>query len=319
VTQPLRVAVTGAGGFIGRAVVKAARERGHTVVAVVRSAPEHSVYPEGVEIRAVGDLAGGAAQEQAVERCDAVIHLAGRVRIPKPDRARAAEILRQSNAVMAAGLADAAARAGCRRFVFASSFSVYGAATAEGAILTEDSPLAPVSAYGASKRDAEAVLSEVAARTGLSLIVLRPPAVFGPGAASPFALLVNAVRLGLPLPLAMVKNSRSFIYVDNLADAFVAAAESEACGAFVVTDSAPVSSAGMVTQIAQAMSRRSSLVPMPVGLMRAAARTIGAGAVADSLLGSMAADGSRFMRATGWTPRVPVEEALARTVRASQR
>lgn len=309
----MRIAVTGAAGFIGKAVVAAALARGHAPVAVVRAA---AAFPDGVEVRAVGDLEDATAQARAVEGCDAVIHLAGRVRVLRSERARADDILLRANAGMTEGLAEAAARAGCRRFVLASSFSVYGSATADGVVLTEETPPAPATAYGRSKAAAEQRLAAVAARTGLSAISLRPPAVYGPGVASSFTTLMKVVARGLPLPLVGVKNRRSFVYVGNLADAFVVAAESEAAGVFLVTDSPPVSSAEMARAIAAALGVKARLLPAPMGLMRAAAGLIGAGPTADSLLGSMAADGSRFAQATGWRPGVTPDDAMAITARA---
>lgn len=311
----MRIAVTGAAGFIGRAVVEAALARGHSPVAVVRSAGS---FPEGVEVRAVGDLRSAEAQAAAVAGCEAVIHLAGRVKYDRSEKARADEILREANAVMTANLAEASAKAGVRRFVHASSLSIFGSATADGVVVRDDSPQAPVNSYGRSKQGAERMLAETTARTGLSAIALRPPAVYGPGVASSFTLLMKLVERGLPLPLANVENRRSFIYSENLAGAFVAAAESDATGAFIVADSQPLSSRELVEKMASALGVKARLVPAPVGLMRAVAKAVspGVGQLADSLFGSMAVDGSRFTEATGWRPAIGVEEALARTAQA---
>lgn len=302
----MRLSVTGAAGFIGRAVVRAALARGHEVVAVVRTAPPSGVLPAGAQVRAVGDLLSSDAQAAAVADCEAVIHLAGLVRARRGE----AQAFHRQNTVMTAQLAEAAAKAGCRRFVFASSLSVFPPTTPDGVTLTDASPTAPATPYGASKLEAERRLSQIAAGSGLSAISLRPPAVFGPGAeASPVGTLIKAVRLGAPLPLAGVRNRRSFIFSENLADAFVAACESNAEGAFIVTDSAPLSSARFVEMIAAALGRRARLLPAPPAILRR-------GRLAERLFGSMAVDGERFADAVGWRPAVDFEAAIVRTVGA---
>lgn len=310
----MKICITGAAGFVGRAAIEAALARGCQPVAVVRKAPERD-FAKGVEVRAVGDLLDPRAQGAAVEGCEAVIHLAARVRVERSERAREAELMRRDNALLTRGLAEAAARAGCRRFVFVSSLKVYGSTTPKGATLTDGSATAPSGAYGESKLEAEQMLADVAARTGLSAISLRPPAVFGPGAgASQLRLLMRAVQRGLPLPLGAVKNRRSFIYAGNLADALVAACESDAAGTFIVTDSDPISSGELAGVVAEAVGARVRLVPTPAGLARLAARLVGKGEMGDSLFGSMAADGAGFREAVGWSPRKNLSQAMAETV-----
>ena len=313
-----RIAVTGAAGFIGRAVVREALARGHDVVAVVRAAPPEGTLSANIEVRAVGDLREPTAQTAAAEGCEAVIHLAARS-VSRDERAHAAEFFRAHNELVTAGLAEAAVRAGCRRFVLASSLKVYASTTPDGAVLTDDAAPAPDTAYGASKLAAEARLADIAGRAGLSAIALRPPAVYGPGAgASQLGLLMRMVQRGLPMPLASVKNRRSFIYSENFAAALVKACESKVTGSFIVTDSAPLSSRELVERIAFALGVKPRLVPAPVGLMRALASAGGSRArqMADSLLGSMAVDGTPFCDATGWEPSVDPQEAMARTARA---
>lgn len=301
----MRLSVTGAGGFIGRAVVRAALARGNEVAAVVRTAPPPGVLSAGAQVRVVGDLLSPEAQAAAVADCEAVIHLAGLV------RARDADAFHRQNTLMTAQLAETAARAGCRRFVFASSLSVFPPTTPDGATLTDASPTAPATPYGASKLEAERRLAEIAASSGMSVVSLRPPAVFGPGAdASPVGKLIKAVRLGVPLPLAGVRNRRSFIFSENLADAFVAACESDVQGAFIVTDSAPLSSARFVEMIAAALGRRARLFPAPPAILRR-------GRLAERLFGSMAVNGERFAETLGWRPAVDFEAAVARTVGTS--
>ena len=310
----MNICVTGAAGFVGRAAVDAALAHGHQPVAVVRRTPEHG-FPTGVEVRAVGDLIDAGARAAAVKGCEAVVHLAARVRVEKGERAREAELMRRDNALLTGDLAEAAAAAGSRRFVFLSSLKVYGSTTPKGATLTDASPTAPHGPYGESKLEAERRLAEVAARTGMSAISLRPPAVFGPGqSASQLRLLMRAVQRGVPLPLGGVRNRRSFVYSGNLADALVAACESDATGAFVLTDSDPISSAGLAAAVAHAVGLKARLLPTPAGLARLGAKLIGKGEMGDSLYGSMAADGRGFGEATGWRPAVDRTEAMALTV-----
>lgn len=307
------IAVTGAAGFIGRAVVAAAVRRGHPVRALVRRSS--GPWPEGVTEVVTGDLAS-ADLSDALQGCDAVIHLAARVHVVRETQTDPLAAFRRENVEAMEHVARAAAAAGVRRFVLASSVAVFGSVLPHGTAAGDDSAKQPDRPYGRSKLEAEQQLAEIAPPLGLSWIALRPPAVFGPGAPAHFAKLMGAARRGLPLPLGAVDNRRSFIFVDNLADAFVIAAEGEAEGSFVVTDSEAVSSGELYRALCRAYGNVTRLPSLPAALVSAAARLALGRLRAESLLGSMAVDGSRFAQTFGWKPTVGFEDAVRRTVAA---
>lgn len=302
------IAVTGAAGFVGRATVAAAVRRGHPVRALVRRPA--GGWPAGVSEGVAPDLA--TADFAGV---DAVIHLAARVHVVEETEADPLAAFRRDNVELMDQVARAAAAAGVRRFVLASSVAVFGSALPDRTTAGDDAAKQPDRPYGVSKLEAEARLAKIAPGLGLSWAALRPPAVFGPGAPAHFAKLMAAARRGVPLPLGGVANRRSFIFVDNLADALVTAAEGSAEGAFIVTDSAPVSSGALYRALGAAYGRPAWQPTVPGALVAAAARLALGRLRAESLLGSMAVDGSRFADVFGWRPAVGFEEAVRRTVR----
>jgi nucleoside-diphosphate-sugar epimerase len=311
VTADSRVLLTGATGFVGRATLAAAAERGIAVTAATR----HDAIPAGADrsIR-IGDLAHEHAWEGVLEDVDAVIHLAARVHVMRDSAADPLTAYRAINVRGTAQLARAAAAAGVRRFIFVSSVKVHGDATPDEAF-TSDSPLAPVDSYGRSKVEAEAALSEIAARTALEVIVVRPPLVYGPGVGANFLRLLQLVNRGVPLPLGQVRNRRSLIYVGNLADVLLTAVTStrRVIGPLLVADGAPVSSPELVCRIARALGRPIRLLPVPPSFLRAAGALTGHSAAVARLLGSLEVDASVAAYALGWTAPVDMNEGLRRT------
>lgn len=307
--QPALIAVTGAAGFVGRATVAAAVRKGHPVRALVRRTS--GGWPAGVAEVVTTDLA-----EADFTGVDAVIHLAARVHVVNETEADPLAAFRRDNVELMERTLRAAATARARRFVLASSVAVFGSALPHGTAADDETAKRPDRPYGVSKLEAEARLAEIAAQLGVSWIALRPPAVFGPGAPAHFAKLMGAARRGLPLPLAGVENRRSFIYADNLADALVTAAAGEAEGAFIVTDSEPLSSGALYRALGAAYGRPAWQPRVPGALVSAAARLALGRLRTESLLGSMAVDGSRFAKTFGWRPAVTFEEAVRRTVGA---
>lgn len=307
-STPALIAITGAAGFVGRSVVAAAVRRGHAVRALVRRPARD--WPAKVTESVVEDL--GQADFTGV---DAVIHLAARVHVVQETQADPLSAFRRDNVELMERTARTAAAAGVRRFVLASSVAVFGSSLPHGATADDGSVRRPDRPYGVSKLEAEQRLAQLGRELGLSWIALRPPAVFGPGAPAHFAKLMGAARRGLPLPLGAVRNRRSFIFVDNLADALVTAAEGEAEGAFIVTDSAPVSSGALYRALGAAYGRPAWQPRVPEALVAGAARLALGGLRAESLLGSMAVDGSRFAQTFDWRPAVGFEAAVRRTVR----
>ena len=281
----MRVVVTGASGFIGRAVVPALRARGQEVRALDRAAP--------------GDLAGLVDWPAPLAGASGVVHLAVLAHSRDAGEAR----LRSVNVDAAIALGRAAAATGVK-MLFMSSVKVLGEET-PGAPFDESSPLVPQDAYGRAKAAAETALRAI---PGLALTVLRPPLVYGPGVKANFLALLRAVARGWPLPLAGIQNRRSLIFAGNLADAVARCLEAgEAAGSiYGVTDGAPLSTPALCRAIGGALGRPARLFSIPQALLEIAPP-------ARKLTRSLVVDDSAIRREFGWAPPHSVDEGLRLT------
>jgi nucleoside-diphosphate-sugar epimerase len=304
----VKILVTGASGFVGGPVCRRLLAAGHQVVAAVRR--DDAFLPLEAEARRVEPLGPDTDWRAALKGCDAVIHLAARAHVMKDRAADPLALFRRVNRDGAVRLAEQAAAAGVGRVVFVSSIKVNGEATAPGRPFRADDAPAPVDAYGVSKAEAEAALADIATRTGLSLAMVRPPLVHGPGAKGNLAALMRVLECGLPLPLGAVRNLRSLVGVDNLADALAFLAASPAQGRFLVRDGEDVSTPELVRLLARGLGRPARLLPVPVALLRLAAGVLGKGGAVTRLAGSLQVDDAP-LRALGWAPPVTLDDGLA--------
>jgi UDP-4-keto-D-QuiNAc 4-reductase len=308
----MNVLITGANGFVGTALrQRLARESQWNVRACARTPP--ATAADDVEWATCGDLAAETDWSPLLHGMDVVVHLAARVHVMNAD-ASDDTLYQRANVQGTRRLAEQAVNARVRRFVFLSSVKVHG----ESGHLTEDSPMAPADAYGVSKRDAENALREVAGRTGLEVVIIRSPLVYGPGVKANFHALMMAVRNGRALPLASVANRRSLVGVDNLADMIASCTASPAAAsqAFLVSDGDDVSTPDLVRRLASVMDRPARLIPVPVWALRAAAALTGRLPAVNRLTGSLTVDISKARRLLAWSPPVTLEEGLRRAVGA---
>lgn len=309
-----RVLVTGATGFVGRALVPRLCAAGWTVRAALRR-PD-APLPAGIEAAVVGDLDGPVQWAAALDGVEHVVHLAARVHVMGERGPDVLERYRRANAEATRRLTEAAAAAGVRRLLFMSSVKAAGEGGG-GVPLDESRVSAPSDPYGISKLEAEAAVRE-AAGSALEWTALRPPLVYGPGVGANFRKLMELVRRGLPLPLGLVRNRRSLVYVGNLADAVVHClghpGAADRC--FFVQDGEPLAVPDLIRRLATLMNRPARLIPVPVPALRLAARLAGAGPAFDRLCGSLEVDDSALRRATGWTPPFGSDQGLRATVDA---
>jgi len=280
----MKIAVTGASGFVGKALVARLREAGQDVVPLSRG--------DGVDYEDLG------AMTSRFEGADAVVHLAARAHRGGDDDAFAA------NARVARVAAQAARDAAVARFVLVSSIGVNGNAT-HGKPFTEDDAPAPAEAYARSKLRSEHEVRDVLEGSATSLVVVRPPLVDGPDAPGNMAKLRKAVVRGWPLPLASIANRRSFIGVDNLVDFLVlCVSRGEAAGElFVVADGEDLSTPQLVRRIAKRLGKPARLFPFPPAVLVALATMLGRERAARSLCESLQVDASKARRVLGWKPR----------------
>jgi len=304
--------VTGAGGFVGTALCRTLVARGHDVVGAVRRG---RLALPGVATVEVGDVGPDTDWGAALAGVETVVHLAARVHVMNDRTGDPLAEYRRVNVDGSRRLAERAATAGVRRLVHVSSVKVHGDASLERPF-TERDPAAPGDPYGISKAEAENAMAAVAAATGMDLVMVRPPLVYGPGVKGNFHTLVAALRRGLPLPLAGVVNRRSLIFVGNLADALALCAEHPAAAGetFLVRDGEDVSTPQLVRKLGKALGRPARLIAVPTGMVRLAAWLLGRSGAADRLFGSLAVDDAEIRRRLGWRPPFTLDEGLTRTV-----
>ena len=292
--------MTGAGGFIGRALCARLASTRVPHVAAVRTISRHDA--KRAEYVALGDFAAADWQD-ALIGVDAIVHLAGRTHVRGRD-ADAPTPYIVANVHVTRRLAEAAARCGVRRIVFASSVKVYGEATEPGRAFRAGDASAPQDAYAKSKAEAERVLGEICGAHGIDAIVLRFPLTYGPGVKGNFLALLEAVAHERRLPLAGIVNRRSFLYLGNAVSAIEA---------LPVADAKSVSTPELVTKLALALRLQSRLYYVPAPLLRAAAALSGRRTAVDRLLDSLEVDALRFRSLTGWSPSYSIDAGLAAT------
>jgi len=306
------VVVTGAAGFVGRAVVAHLVAQGMAVRAVVRMPPAAPIA--GAEVHPMGTLVARTDWQPVLAGARAVVHCAARAHKLADSTSDPLADFRAENCDITTALAEQCASAGVGRFVFLSTIGVLGAQTFGRPFRAGDPP-APHSDYARSKHEAEQSLQTIAARTGLELVVIRPPLVYGPGAPGNFGAMVRAVARGWPLPLgAITHNRRSLVAIDNLVDLVaVALSHPSAPGRVLLPcDGEDLSTAALVRRLALALRQPARLVPVPERWLTAAFRLAGREQTASQLCGSLQIDPTESREVLSWRPPVDIDEALRR-------
>ena len=305
------VLVTGASGFVGRALCAALGVQGCLVRGAARTLPDRSQTPS----IAVGDIGPVTDWRAAVTGCEAVVHLAAHVHVKRRLASNAAGEFHRVNVEGTENLARQAARAGARRFVFLSSVKVNGETSTERAFVESD-PVMPTDAYGASKAEAEKRLRIIASETGMEVVIVRPPLVYGPGVKANFLGLLRAVDSWVPLPLSSIANVRSLVYVGNLVHALSACLTHPAAAdrTFFVSDDHDVSTPQLIREIATALGKKPLLFPFPPLLLRGAGLLTGRAEQVARLTGSLQVDISSIKTALDWRPPFSMQQGLAQTV-----
>lgn len=213
-------------------------------------------------------------------------------------------------------LARQAAQVGVRRFVFVSSIKVNGEATQPGQAFTADDVPSPLDPYGVSKLEAEQGLREIEAQTGMEVVIVRPPLVYGPGVKANFAAMMRWVARGIPLPLGAIHNARSMVALDNLVDLLVACLKHPAAAeqTFLVSDGEDVSTTELLRRTAQAMGKKALLLPVPASVLELGATVLGKRDVAQRLCGSLQVDIEKTRRLLGWNPPLTLEQGLKKAL-----
>lgn len=309
-----RVLVTGASGFVGQAVCSSLLSRGVTVLAAARSELQPAPGQGTVKL---SEMSGTTDWSKVLDGVDGIIHLAARVHVMKDSAADPWREYLATNVEATRRLAEQAAESGVRRMVFVSSIKVNGERTEPGRPFTPADQPAPEDAYGASKMLAEEALAEVAARTGLDVVVMRPPLVYGPGVKGNFLSLLKACRRRLPLPLGGIDNRRSLVYLGNLVDALLRGLDHPAApgNVYLVRDGEDLATPQLVRRLSAALGVRPRLLPAPLRLMRLAAGVLGRSGAVERLAGSLQVDDRALRDDLDWAPPFTVDQGLTLTAR----
>jgi nucleoside-diphosphate-sugar epimerase len=308
--------VTGASGFVGHTVCERVLNLGMKVRGSYRSTSSQSRVPEGVEKIHIPSVDGATDWSSALPGVNVIVHTAARVHVLRDSAADPLTEFRRVNVAGTLTLARQAVDAGVRRFIFVSSIGVNGAETFEVPFTAEDKA-APHLPYAISKYEAELGLRQLAQETGLEVVIIRPPLVFGPAAPGNFNKLLVFVYRGIPLPLGAIHNRRSLVALNNLVDLIVTCLNHPAAAnqTFLVSDGDDLSTTELLRRTAAALGRPARLIPVPVLVFRAVARLLGRANFAQQLCGSLQVDISKTRNLLGWTPPVSVDDTLKQTAR----
>ena len=307
----MRVLVTGATGFVGRALVNALLGEGIQVVGVGRRQGD---FPNFI-YHAVQDVVAHNDWQPILQGCDVVVHLAARVHVMNEHSTDPLAEFRQVNVDGTLRLANEAAKAGVKRFIYMSSVKVNGEHTKSGQPFTEEDAVSPEDAYGLSKLEAEQGLFLIASQTGMEVVIIRPPLVYGDGVKANFASMMGVVKRGIPLPLGAIYNQRSFLYVRNLVSFIrVCMVHPKAANqVFLVSDGHDLSTTELLKRCAQALGVKSRLLPVPQGWLTFCAALVGKSAMTQRLCGNLQLDINKARSLLGWTPPLTVEDGLHET------
>lgn len=309
-----RVLVTGGQGLVGAALTTCLLAQGMGVRVSTRRKPANSdPRVEGIQTTDLGAATDWLPALQSIDTC---VHCAARVHVMHDTEANPLTAFRAVNVDGTLNLARQAAAAGVKRFVFISSIKVNGESTVPGQAFAETDTPNPQDAYGQSKHEAEQGLRQIAADTGMEVVIIRPPLVYGLGVKANFAALMRAVQKSWPLPLGSIHNQRSLVALDNLVDFIVTSTThpKAANQTFLISDGQDLSTTELVRGMAQAAGVSAHLLPVPVWALEWAGRLLGKSDAVERLTGNLQIDSSKARELLGWVPKVSVQEGLRRAM-----
>jgi nucleoside-diphosphate-sugar epimerase len=304
----MKTLVTGATGLIGRVLLARLLQDGHQALAAVRSNPISNQT-------LVGEINAQTDWSQALSNCDVVVHTAARVHQMQDDAADSLAEFRRINTAGTLNLAYQSAAAGVKRLVFISTIKVNGEFTEVGQAFSADDVPAPEDPYGISKHEAEQLLHQVAAETGMEVVIIRSPLVYGPGVKANFQSMMRWLVRGVPLPLAAVtENRRSLVALDNLVDLIMTCLNHPAAAnqTFLVSDGEDLSTADLLQRMGMALGHPARLIYVPLALLKLGAIVVNKPGIYQRLCGSLQLNITKTRQLLGWVPPVSVDEGLRR-------
>ncbi len=309
------ILLTGINGFVGAATNQRLATAGFTVRGIVRTLNTNTPKINGITYHEIGNITPTTDWTIALEGIDTIVHLANRAHVMQEHASNPLAEYRNVNVTGSVNLAQQAAKAGVRRFIFVSSIKVNGEATQEQPFCETSMPN-PQDPYGVSKWEAEQALQQIATETSLELVILRPPLMYGAGVKANFLRLMQAIDRGIPLPLgAITYNRRSMLYVGNLADAIATCiTHPQAAGhTFLVSDGHNVATTTLIRHLANALGKPARLLPIPQQFIQLAGSLTGKNAAVSRLIGSLCIDSSKIRHVLDWSPPFTLEKGLQAT------
>ena len=309
----MKIAVTGANGFVGRAVCHALTTAHHTVRPLIRQAD--ASWPQA---KAVGAIHATTDWKEALHDIDCVVHCAARVHVMEETEPDPLAAFRAVNVWGTQRLAQEAAQNGVKRFIFLSTLKVHGETTQPGHPFRASDPPRPCDPYGISKWEGEQAAMAVARSSEMECVVIRPPLVYGPGVKANFAKLLKAVARGIPLPLGGIDNRRSMVNLSNLTDLIAVCTQHPGAAdqAFLVSDGQDVSTPELLNCMGHALGKPARLVALPPAWLHLIGRLSGREAQIDRLTGSLQVDIGHTTEVLGWKPRTNLYQAMQELVQA---
>lgn len=307
--------ITGANGFVGRPLCAELLRQGQFVRAAMRLVCFENLPIGNVEAVSIGVIDGETDWTNALLGIKVVVHLAARVHLTKDNAVDPLDELRKVNVEGVWNLARQAADSGVQRFVFISSIKVNGEGTLLGRPYTAEDQPAPVDPYGISKFEAEDALRQLADETGMEVVIIRPPLVYGPGVKANFYSIMHWLEKGIPLPLGAIHNKRSFVALDNLVDLIVTCIDHPAAAnqTFLAGDGEDMSTTELLQRLGKALNKPAKLLPIPIRVLKTGAMLLGRRDMAQRLCNSLQVDISKACDLLGWQPPVSVDDALKKT------
>ena len=309
----MTILLTGANGFVGSALSKTFLDSKINYRAATRAIGGKN---DGSVKFAVGDISSHTDWKLALKDIDCVVHLAARVHVMRDASLDPLSEFRRVNVEGTRNLALQAVAAGIKRFVYLSSIKVNGESTQPNSCFTADDSVDPQDAYGISKWEAEQALREISAETGLEVVIIRPPLIYGPNAKGNFSSMVKWLKLDVPLPFGSINNKRSLVGLDNLCDLISRCVDHPAAAGmtFMVSDGEDLSTTDLLNRTAFAMGIKTRQINVPQKLLELSASLLGQADLAQRLFGSLQVDISKTKKILNWKPPFCVDEGLKRAV-----
>ncbi len=312
----MKILITGANGFVGLPLSEYLISAGHQVVGTLRSNDALKILNPHFQLKVIGDIDEVTDWQDCLGGVECVIHLANRAHVMNEQSSNPLALYRKVNTAGTLNLARQASTAGVKRFIFMSSIKVNGESTLPGQALTPKDQHTPVDPYGLSKYEAELGLKLIAEQTGLEVVVIRPPLIYGPRVKANFLKMMRWVEGGVPLPLGAIQNQRSMLGLDNLINFIeLCLTHSDAAGQiFLVSDDHDVSTAELLKEIANAMHRPTRLLSIPQFLIENLLILFGQRRISERLCGSLRLDISFTKKCLSWKPPHTFKDQLSKTV-----